>query len=482
MPRVSVDSILKTIASGDAQPIYLIGGDRVVAEPQARRIAEALAAKTGATVEDFYRPPTLGPLLADLRTYSLFGNAKVLLAIDSALLADRRSAADLVDQAEEGLPVDAGALGAAQRRAASRLLQALRVFGIDAATGEPEALIASLPDWALQGGQTMRKRKPRGRAAKAQKALREGLVTLLEAARAAGLTGFAEGDLAELGQIVEGGLPAGHALVLVEQAVAADHPLVEALTARGAVIDVGRVQSGRDGQWQGLERLVSTLAEETGVGIDRDAVQELARRTLRQTGEWRNKQVEADSTARFGAEYRKLAMIAGSGTIDARSVRATVQDRGDEDVWQILGALGEGRIDEALARFRRYQAAAADTVAARLSFFALLAGFCRQVTAVAGLIKIAGVPAGERNYNRFKSRHAPALQGRLSDGTASPVASLHPFRLHRTYLASSRLPLSAASRLPALVLETEMRVKGDSRQADAAIAALMTRFAVAIRR
>ena len=127
----------------------------------------------------------------------------------------------------------------------------------------------------------MRKRRPRGRAAKAQKVLRAGLAQLLEAARASGLVGFAEGDLAELASVVEQGLPEGHALVLVESTIATDHPLVGRLAKAGCVADLGRVSVDRGGAWQGLQALVGELNDETGVGIDGGALDMLARRTLR---------------------------------------------------------------------------------------------------------------------------------------------------------------------------------------------------------
>src|ERR1700688_2831994 len=98
------------------------------------------------------RPSFLGPLLQDLRTFSMFGSAKVLLAIDTFVFADRSAAADLVDEAEEALPLAGGAgpaaaLSVRERQAASLLLQALKLFEVDAAAaGEPaEELLERLP-------------------------------------------------------------------------------------------------------------------------------------------------------------------------------------------------------------------------------------------------------------------------------------------------------------------------------------------------
>ncbi len=459
--------------------MYLVSGDLVLAEPQATRLAAALAASGGCEVERYRRPPRLAPVLADLRTYSLFASAKVVLAVDSAVLADRSAAADLIDQADEILPLaDPDAeLGSAEREGASRLLQALRVFALDPAAGEPHEVVEALPKWAFQGGRAYRKNHSNGRKAKQVKALREGLGVLLEAALRTGLVGFAEGDLAEIGEVIESGLPEGHALVLAEHSVAEEHPLIERLEFLGTSVVVGRVEAGRSGEWQGLAPLAEELARECRVTIAPDALAELGRRTLRQIGEWKNRSVDAESTARFAGEYRKLAGLAGSGQITRQQVAETVDDRGEEDVWQILDAVGNGRGGEALGRFQRLLAAADDAMMTRLSFFSLLAIFCRQLTAVGGMAELIGVPTGERNYSRFKSQWAPALQGELPDGGKNPLAGLHPFRLHRAYLAASRIPHDELVQLPWLVLETERRVKGDSSEADTAIAQLMARIA-----
>lgn len=269
--------------------------------------------------------------------------------------------------------------------------------------------------------------------------------------------------------------------MLAEHAVATDHPVVKALAERGAFLDLGKVSASRDGNWQGLRSMTDQLAAETSVSIAAGAASELARRTLRQTGSWGKRGVDAESTARFAGEYRKLASLVrgegGSkgGRITRSLVEESVEDRGEEDVWKILDAIGNGRGGEALARYQRLLSAADDVISARLSFFGLLAGFCRQLTAVAGIAKLRGIPSGVRNYNQFKTRWASRLQADLEDGK-NPLAGLHPFRLHRAYMAASRIDRSLLARLPALVFETETRIKGESSEPDTAVMQLMARM------
>ena len=468
-------------------------GDLVLAATAGERLAAALAAP-GAAVETHRRPPSLAPLLADLRTFSLFVSAKVVLAVDTAVLADRGAAALLIDDAREALPLPAGLadrpLAPRERLAASRLLQALRLFDVDPDDGPAAAAVERLPDWALEGG------KAGGKRRRPSEELRAGLAGLLEAARRDGLRGSGDGDLAELSDVVRGGLPPGHVLVLAERTIAAGHPLLALLEEQGTVAHVGELEAGRGGAWEGLAALAEELERQTGVPIAKDALDELARRTLRQATDGRKGSgggagvgagagAKADSSARFAGEYRKLANLASSGApprIDRKLVERAVEDRGEEDVWQLLDAVAGGRGHEALDRLRRLLAGADDPMQARLAFFGLFASFCRQLTAIRGMMRLARVPAGEENYARFKSRWAPALQGELElpDGKGkNPLAGLHPFRLHRAYLAASRLPEAMLARLPAEVLEAELRLKGESGEADAALAQIVARVASA---
>jgi hypothetical protein len=470
--------------SGQPSQVCLVHGDLVLAEPAAQRIAGALAETAGlppAAVETHRRPASLSPILQDLRTYSLFSTGKVVLATGSAVFADRSAAGELIDDAAEVVPLGGAeqALSARERQGASRLLQACRLFDLDPYAGAPERVLAELPAWVLEGGKT-RRSGGRGRGKRQVEDLRAALCGLLEAARREGLQGTADSDLSELSEVVRSGLPPGHALVLAESAVAADHPLVRLLEERGAVLALGRVESDRGG-WQGLDLLAAELGRQTGVGITADALGELARRTLRQESDARGRGtggVDADSTSRLAGEYRKLANLA-EGRIDRRLVEQTVEDRGEEDVWQLLDAIAAGRGGEALDRLQRLLNAADDALAARLTFFSLLSSFCRQLVAVRGMMRVARIPAGEANYGRFKNSHAPALQAEIPTGGKNPLTGLHPFRLHRAYLAACRLPEPFLARLPADLLETELQLKGESGEADVALARLVARLSQA---
>ena len=463
--------------------VCLVHGDLVLAEPAAERVATALAQALGCAPERHRRPPSLAPLLQDLRTFSLFATAKALLVVDSAVFADRGAAAELIDDAAEVLPLTAEdrPLSGRERQAASRLFQALHLFNLDPQSGPPERVLGELPVWAFEGGTSRRSRGGRARSKKRAEELRTSFAGLLEMARREGIQGAGEGDLATLSDVIRGGLPEGHLLVLAERSLAADHPVVRLLAERKAVLSVGSVEAAeRGGGWEGLDLLATELERQTGVSIAGDALAELARRTLRQEGDRRGKGgIDADSTARFAGEYRKLAFLANE-RIERKLVQQSVEDRGEEDVWQLLDAVAAGRTAEALDRLRRLLTGAEDPLNTRLSFFSLFASFCRHLTAIRGMMRVARIPSGEGNFARFRDRLAPALQGEVPGGGKNPLAGLHPFRLHKAYLASSRLPEEVAVRLPSDLLETELQLKGESDEADAALADLVARVSVAI--
>ena len=162
--------ILDQISSGVPQPLYLVAGDQVLAEPVAQRIAAALASAVDTEVSTHRRPAGLGEVLADLRTFSLFGGGKICVVVESAVFSDRSAAAYLIDQAAEALPVaaDGTELTSKERQAAGRLLQVLHLFAIDRYRGTAGEVLRQLPDSVLKGGAPPRSKKRPKRRGKRQ--------------------------------------------------------------------------------------------------------------------------------------------------------------------------------------------------------------------------------------------------------------------------------------------------------------------------
>ena len=481
MTAPEIDAAIERIEGGDRLPLYLVIGEQVLATREATRIAEALAAAAGCEVA-VHRGTAgaeLRSILADLFTFSLFDSAKVAVVAGSAAFADKDAAAELIDETAAALNEDRGLAGGAgetlspaERVAAGRLLQTLRLFGIDPFAGEAEETISSLPDSALAGGKSQRRGGRRGRPKKERVALAKGLAALLEAARAEGLTGWSADDLAELDRAAGGGLPEGHALVLAERNADPKHPLVKRLFERKAAFEVGQLGFDGKGNFTGLGPVVAELERETGVRIDPAAAGELARRTLRKEG-WGPSQADAASAARFAAEYRKIAagLPDGSDRIDRAAVEEIVTDRGEQDVWKIVGAIEHRRPGDVLALMRRYFDGAKDPKGERFRFLSLLAGRLQQLAAVHGIAMAHGL-RGERNFNGFKARVLPTLMAEWPAALKKP-APYAVFRVYQAAMARRGSEASELARLPWLLLETEMRLKGGSDDGDAALEALV---------
>lgn len=453
-----------------ASPILLVKGELALALPESERIAAAFAAEWGVEPVRARSAGELAGRIDDLRTFSMFHPGKIVVAIATGALADKDVAQELLDDVRKSGAFRAGGeLEGGARENALRLLQVLRLHDLDPASSTAAALLDALPD-ALFGGK-------KGGGAEAARA---GLLPLLEAALEAGLAGLGESEASLLADLLRDGLPERHLLILVESAVAAAHPLVKALAKRGAIVDVGRLAAERGGEFSGLDRLFAELERETGVRIDRAARAELARRTLRpedvrRGGEYGG--VDADSIGRLAAELRKLAGLVNGRAIDRATVEANVEDRGQEEVWPILDAIGDGDAATALGAIARRLRGAEDPLVERLSLFALLANFARQVVQVSGAVRLTGVESGVSSYARFKERIAPPLKGALPGIAANPFARTKEFPLQRFYLAASRRTPDQLLTWPALLLETERRIKGDADDPDAALDLLVLALA-----
>ncbi len=454
--------------------MYLVHGSRALAEPAGLRLAEALGKALGCEPHVVRRPDEIADVAADLRTFSLFADGKVVAVVESGVFADRATAATLFEEVRQQLPWSGGAddLNGKARDAATRLLQVLRLFDLDPAALGVERAVAGLPEALLVGKGT---RGAKGKAGVEE--LRSSLLPLLQAAVTAGLRGLGDSAASLVADLVRDGLPDRHALVLIESAVAGEHPVLEALTRREAVVFAGEITAGKGG-FDGLSALAGELQRETGVEIDRTALSALARRTLRfAEGFGDGREVDADSMARFAGEYRKLAALSGGAKIQSSLVETSIEDRGQEDAFQILDAIGDGKAAEALTKLERYLGSAEDPLAARLMFFGSLAGFCRRIVAVRGLAAALRVPSGERNYGRFSTQWAPKLQGEVPGLAKNPLAGMKAFPIFKAYQAAGRIPAATLDTLPARVLETERRLKGDSGDPDAALAALVLALA-----
>ncbi len=348
------------------------------------------------------------------------------------------------------LPVDGGAASSPARRATPRLrlLQILRLYDLDPAAGAPErALGRRFPDGLLSDGKGEGCR--RGAAPPTRAAPRRG----------------GRGGPARHGR--ERGLAGRRPAARRPAAAATSWSWSRAQSPTGirwskrssgaAVLEAGRSRLGEgSGAYRGPRRRSPTSSSaRPGSRLRTDAASRAraAHAAAARIGIGRGRgSVDADSTARFSAEYRKLASLVrrreASTSLDrARQRRGSRRGGGLADPRR---ARRRARRDEALAKIRRRVAGAEDPLAERL-----------YVLRPPLRIRAAGrwpwrersrqraLGAARASFETFKNRVAPALQKALTEAGLGALAKLHPFRLHKAYLAAARFPaerLSHASR------------------------------------
>ncbi len=307
----------KAIAAGRLQPVYLVHGSRALAEPSGLRLAEALGKALGCAPQVVRRPDEIADVAADLRTFSLFADGKVVAVVESGVFADRATAATLFEEVRQQLPWSGGPddLSGKARDAATRLLQVLRLFDLDPAALGFERAIAALPEALLAG----------------------------KAARGGGKgKGGVGGDPGRAPAAARGGGRVGPARTRRERRFAgrrsrarrsagAPRPGADRERRRRRAIrssrrspaarrslSPARSRAGKQGGFDGLPALAGELAARDRRGDRSRRARRrwrsgpcASRRGLRRQG----REIDADSMARFAGEYRKLAALSGGATI-----------------------------------------------------------------------------------------------------------------------------------------------------------------------
>ena len=263
-----------------AAPVYLVTGDRVLAEPAAERLAAAAAEKRRLCSRA--PPPPFLPRPAAGRPAHL---RPVRRRQGRAGGRDRRPRRQ--DRRRHlprpggggSAPLGGDGLSAAERRAALRLLQAIRLFDLDPYRGDPAARPGPAPGLGVQGGERPAleeegrgdpgrpggdARPPPGPPSSRASPRRRSPSSRRWSARACRRATCWCWPRAPWRRTTRS---------------------LEALAGHKAVLGAGPGRV-REGDWSGLDELTAELARQTGVTIDRPALAALARRTLRGGSGW----------------------------------------------------------------------------------------------------------------------------------------------------------------------------------------------------
>jgi len=162
----------------------------------------------------------------------------------------------------------------------------------------------------------------------------------------------------------------------------------------------------------------------------------------------------------------------GSRPIDRATVEEFVVDRGEENVWDVINAIEDQRLDRALALLRRYLDSSNDRARTRFSFLSLLAGRCQQLIVVHGVAMTQSLP-DVSSFAAFRSRVLRQLTAEMPP--AARKTKPYPlFRIYRAAMARSSPEMTTAlADLPWRILETEVRLRDGASDGDLALEALV---------
>jgi len=316
----TLEGVLGEIRGGERRPVYLLEGDPFLTSRAAREIAEALVpdGRRSLNLVALDAAASPGEVASELATLGLFGGAKAVVVEEPAFLQSLEDAGDAFDRAREMWA------SGRQRESARRLVALAARLGVPALDG-PGA-----EDFARALGREEASPADReflaaaGRFA-AERDIRAGKV-----------------DVAALENLLEAGLPPGHALVVAAGKVDAKLPIVKRLAAAGRRLSLS-VPS--EGQWDDRRPVLGPLIEEflegTGKSVEPEAEERLAAR------------LGGDARALF-AELAKLVTYVGERrTIRAEDVEELVARVASDPFFALGNAVESRDLPESLSVLRR---------------------------------------------------------------------------------------------------------------------------------
>jgi DNA polymerase III delta subunit len=221
-------------------------------------------------------------------------------------------------------------------------------------------------------------------------------------------------------------------------ATAVDPPkgsdLLSELERRGILWDIRSEKTDRGAL---LARRGAAAARERGVAIEAPAL------------EWLRRATDEDPRL-FSAELDKLLEWAGrGGRVTRADAVAQVEDRGAEDVYAFLDALGRRGSGEALERLERLLSGRpirmgkereVDADDPFLMLFSVLVGELRKMLYVRSRLEEAGVRGfgAETSYQSYASRIHDALAEPVAPFSESPMSSGKPFGWYKVATRSVR--------------------------------------------
>lgn len=432
--RKDLAKVLQEIDQGRPAPVYLLVGERYLCQeaadkliarllPDESRRGQQLTAIDG-TQEDPAHTLTL------LRTYHLFGGRQVFRVADTKLFDSRNIARSLWEKASR-----ARAAGDAEK--AGRLLGRLfRAAGQTPSRQEAEEIMGlSAEGWQEVFGFA----RPQGDLAWMQECLPADAGE--EAPSSAGRDA---GD--ELIAVLKAGLPAGHILVLLAEAVDKRKRLYKYIGKQGAILDLTVDTGSSSPARKGREAVLRELAEKRFAAFGKKIEPRALPVLLERVG---------FHPVAVVMESEKLALHAGeAATVTLADLDLLVGRTREEALFELTEAVGNRDLAAMLVSLNRLQEGQIHA----LVIVAGLRNFLRKLLMARSLQDRREPAYGcGMAFPAFQKGYLPRLKEN-SGGLPQLLAS-HPYVIYKTFRQAENFPAPALRKALTLLLAAEYRLK-----------------------
>ena len=446
-----LEALVKAAKGGTLKPLVLIYGDQDYLVKQAYdRLLDALVPEDLRSFNLEQLDGTqaeVGQVLDAFNTPSMMPGNKVTGLTDARFFLSKANAADLLKKAKE-------------RWVAAEAFPALRQLGKVlslASWGWQEGLDASEEQWA-----EALDLKPGEMGAAGGAWLKDALVQALASNLALQTGGDESGVLAE-------GLEAslnigGEGLYLVCAGTGADarKKLYKLFHEKGHVLDFKAEARGQQ-VGQTARAFLSQALKQRGLTAKGGLGERLVAAFGHDLGSLHK---ELDKLEAFAFPRKELT------DADMREVCTPVPE---DDVFELLKALGTKNLGQALAVLRRQLSL--DPKAATFALFGLLCGELRKLVMMRALMDEGLLPAkGPLDFNSFKFSTYPKLIKDLPAGLAATVKKTNAFPLYQAMERAKPMSGAQLREMAAHVAELDKKVKTGGMEAADALEDLVLRF------
>ncbi|MCX7635145.1 MAG: DNA polymerase III subunit delta, partial [Syntrophales bacterium] len=407
---VSLEMLLTEIAQGRVRPCYLLyGAEHYLVHRALSRLIDALLPPEDRSLNLAImegNETDIDTLCEILLTAPLLPNRKVVVVKSAPFFQAKGSPGDLAVRVREGIEKD-------PQRAALDFMALLTRLGWN---------LDDLKDGGWKGITD----EMWSRAVGAETAMgrEEWLPKIVDLCLAKGLQPpRGGGEVDRLGEILQGGLPDGHILIMTAETVDQRKRLYQIVAATGAVVAFTAVK-GEKRQRSQLEAAAAELLAAAGKTMTEEAWLALGRKT------------GFDLAVSMGALERLILYTEGRRTIGAEDVETLIVRSREEDIFALTTALAEGKTALALQILN----AIIDGGTAPLMILTMVAREVRLLLH-ARIILDYGLGEGfkpDMPYPVFQSRVYGRLKALTVAGVSPEFSRQHPFVIYNSMKHATR--------------------------------------------